>query len=101
MKSLLLQTKATVDKILKLLILQFESQKELPDRTARQSGSIELENPELILLDAQDVQRLLKIGRSTYYRWVGSGLLNPIRIGGRHYYSPSLIEDLKATMDSC
>ncbi|TDQ73666.1 helix-turn-helix transcriptional regulator [Sphingobacterium yanglingense] len=44
------------------------------------------------LLDIEQVLRILRIGRSTYYRFVNAGKLVPRKIGERHCY---YLEDLE------
>lgn len=46
------------------------------------------------LLDANDVMKILKISQSTYYRLVKTGVLKPIVIGRRHYYSKQQVEGM-------
>ena len=44
------------------------------------------------LLDIEQVLEILRIGRSTYYRFVNAGKLVPRKIGERHCY---YLEDLE------
>lgn len=46
------------------------------------------------LLDANDVMKILKISPSTYYRLIKTGVLKPIIIGRRHYYSKQQVEGM-------
>lgn len=46
------------------------------------------------LLDIEQVRAILKIGRSTYYRLVNAGKLVPRKIGERHCYYLSDLEDM-------
>lgn len=46
------------------------------------------------LLSAQEVQAKLQITHSTYYRWIARGILQPIHIGGKHYYEKEEIQKL-------
>ncbi len=39
------------------------------------------------LLDSDDLIKLLKISKSTYYRLKNDQVIKPIRIRGRDYYS--------------
>jgi predicted DNA-binding transcriptional regulator AlpA len=60
---------------------------------------LEKEEPSLQdneLLDIQQVREILRIGRSTYYRFVNEGKLTPRKIGGRPcYYLADLDEMIK------
>lgn len=95
MKTLLLQTKLSVDKVLTLLTEHIESQKKLEGQGDDPSEINGGERSKIVLYDAHDVREILRIERSTYYRWLKSGLLKPIQIKGKHYYTSRFIEDLK------
>lgn len=56
----------------------------------------EIEDITAGLLDAQDVQNILRITKSTYYRWVQQGILNPRSVNKKAYYRKSDIERLIA-----
>lgn len=46
------------------------------------------------LLDIEQVLDILRIGRSTYYRFVNAGKLVPRKIGERHCYYLEDLEDM-------
>ncbi|WP_164121874.1 helix-turn-helix transcriptional regulator [Sphingobacterium sp. xlx-130] len=46
------------------------------------------------LLDIEQVLRILRIGRTTYYRLVNAGKLVPRKIGERHCYYLEDLEDM-------
>jgi predicted DNA-binding transcriptional regulator AlpA len=46
------------------------------------------------LLDMEQVLDILRIGRSTYYRFVNAGKLVPRKIGERHCYYLEDLEDM-------
>ncbi|WKK59833.1 helix-turn-helix domain-containing protein [Sphingobacterium sp. BN32] len=95
MKSLLLQTKISVEKVLTLLTDHIESQRRPEGSGFDTSEKKRDDRDRVILYDAHDVRRILRIERSTYYRWVKSGLLKPIQIMGKHYYTSRFIEDVQ------
>lgn len=47
------------------------------------------------LFDVDEAQRELQISYRTLYRWIGKGLISPVKIGGRNYITKSDVERLK------
>ncbi|SDL10593.1 Uncharacterised protein [Sphingobacterium mizutaii] len=43
--------------------------------------------PDNTLIDADDLIKLLKISKSTYYRMKNDHIIKPIKIGGRDYFT--------------
>ncbi len=54
------------------------------------------QNRQKEFLTSTDVMRELKIGKSTFYRWVYDGTLRPVKVPGKRktYYRRSDIEQL-------
>lgn len=50
--------------------------------------------PNTGLLDSDELMKLLRISRSSYYRLRKDGQIRPIRIGGRDYYDQEEIDRL-------
>ncbi|MFZ4263432.1 helix-turn-helix domain-containing protein [Sphingobacterium sp. HJSM2_6] len=83
-----------LENIFQLLLVKLTNE-QAPDKSINMINMIDVGfdlNEQL--LSAQEVMTLLKIGPSTYYRFVKKGILHPIIVSKRHYYRKSHIKEL-------
>lgn len=83
-----------MENIFQLLLVKFNNE-QISDKPLiiEQCASIDYDLHDQ-LLSAQEVMSLLKIGTSTYYRFIKKGILKPIIVSKRHYYPKSHIKEL-------
>lgn len=82
MKNVLNKICLTIDAIYQLLLRNTDSDRKKPSLRDQK------------LLDIEQVLDILRIGRSTYYRFVNAGKLVPRKIGERHCYYLEDLEDM-------
>lgn len=82
MKNVLNRICLTIDAIYQLLLRNADTNQNKPSLRDQK------------LLDIEQVLDILRIGRSTYYRFVNAGKLVPRKIGERHCYYLEDLEDM-------
>lgn len=71
-------------------ILGYQKSQEINSKV----GELKSADKEKKLYTIADTQKIFNTSRPTIYNWMEHGILSPIKIGGRVYFSPKSVEDL-------